>query len=86
MPALMDTIRGLDDGKTKAKTGKTLKQWYSILDKWDLKKNGRTQAVKHLREKYQRVAAKESLHSSRRTQPGTFYLRKANSPVFAATR
>ncbi len=44
--------REISEDKVKAATGKSSKQWYSLLERWGLEEKGRTQAVKMLREKY----------------------------------
>ena len=45
-------FRGISDQVVKARTGKTSKQWYPILEKWGMKKKGHTLTAKHLRDKY----------------------------------
>lgn len=44
--------RRISDEVVKARTGKSSKRWYSILDKWGMKKKGHTLTARHLREKY----------------------------------
>ncbi len=45
-------VRAISDDVVKEKTGKSSKQWNSILDKWGSVKKGHTMTARHLRENY----------------------------------
>jgi hypothetical protein len=44
--------RAISDDTVKLRTGKTWDQWFNVLGKFDVKKNGHTAATKFAREKH----------------------------------
>lgn len=52
MPESNSVFRTMSSDAFKTKTGKDLKTWLSILDKWGMKEKGHTATAKHLREHY----------------------------------
>ena len=52
MPAKKTIFQKIGDDAVQAKTEKVWKEWFKILDKFDLKKKGHTLAAKHLRDKH----------------------------------
>lgn len=44
--------RGLSDENVRAKTGKSSKEWYAILDRWGAPKKGHTAAARYLAEAF----------------------------------
>lgn len=45
-------FRKISDDAVKAKTGRRWKQWFAVLDKFNVKKNGHKLAAKHLYDRY----------------------------------
>lgn len=52
MPAKKTIFQKIGDDAVHAKTKKVWRDWFKILDTFDLKKKGHTQAAKFLREKH----------------------------------
>ena len=52
MPARKSVFQKMSDDAVCARTNKVWREWFAILDKYDLKKKGHTLAAKHLREKH----------------------------------
>ena len=53
MPAKKTIFQKISDDAVQARTDKVWRQWFSILDKLDVKAQGHTKAAKYLREKHQ---------------------------------
>ena len=52
MPVKKTIFQKIGDDAVRAKTNKVWKDWFKILDKFDLKEKGHTEAAKYLREKH----------------------------------
>lgn len=52
MPAKGSVFQKIGDDAVRAKTDRVWHEWFTILDRYDLKKKGHTSAAKHLREKH----------------------------------
>ena len=52
MPAKKTIFQKISDEAVRAKTDKVWLDWFSILDKFDLKGKGHTEAAKYLRDKH----------------------------------
>ena len=52
MPAKTTIFQKISDDAVQAKTGKVWRHWFGVLDKFDMKKKGHTEAARHLREKH----------------------------------
>jgi len=52
MPAKKTIFQKISDDAVQAKTDKVWRDWFGILDKFDVKEKGHTQAAKFLRDKH----------------------------------
>ena len=52
MPAKKTIFQKITDDAVRAKTDRVWQDWFNILDKFDLKEKGHTQAAKYLRDKH----------------------------------
>jgi hypothetical protein len=52
MAAKKTIFQKISDDAVRAKTDRVWREWFSILDKFGLKKKGHTQAAKYLRDKH----------------------------------
>jgi len=52
MPAKKTIFQKISDEAVQSKTGKIWRNWFSILDKLDVKEQGHTKAAKYLRDKH----------------------------------
>jgi hypothetical protein len=52
MPTSSTVFRNISEEAVKEKTGKTWKQWFSILDRFNVEEQGHKLAARHLLERY----------------------------------
>jgi hypothetical protein len=52
MPVKKSVFQTMGDEAVRAKTNKVWHEWFRILDKFDLKEKGHTQAANYLRQKH----------------------------------
>jgi hypothetical protein len=52
MAAKKTMFQKIGDDSVRAKTGKGWQDWFRLLDKFDVKEKGHTQAAKYLRDKH----------------------------------